>query len=254
MLYSLCKPHIFLHIYCTSCIRCTWYVATPVHRRRTRWVTRWGIRVVPSGGGGSDGLSGPCPLPCAVYMHTTVSGTRYGLSHCFLRLRSDDFSGSILTRSVFQIFYSFFPKFRFFPIGKKQEIPKFRENTEKKTKKQPSLTSTLLRLALTTPGIRWCVLHIWVCAYRIPGMSNIYRALKCVPCSRVVVLLYRSGKGGEEPDMCPRIWVTSGTEREKKMCEDNEWDERKIYIYIYLYAKALLLFVFCFCRSCADSP
>ena len=37
---------------------------------------------------------------------------------------------AILTRSVFSAFFSVFPKFRYFPTGKNQEIPKFRDNTE----------------------------------------------------------------------------------------------------------------------------
>ena len=37
------------------------------------------------------------------------------------------------------MFFSIFPKFRYFPVGKKQEIPKFPGKYRKKTKTQPSL-------------------------------------------------------------------------------------------------------------------
>ena len=43
---------------------------------------------------------------------------------------------------------------------------------------------------------------------------------------------YRSAKGVEEPVTWPRIWVMSWKEIEKKMCEDNKWDEQ-IFKYIY---------------------
>ena len=79
------------------------------------------------------------------YIHTT----------CRKSIVSDGPLGSILTKSVFQFFFSIFPKFRYFPKSifqfffqyfpeisvfsyrKKHEIPKFRENAEKKQKNSP---------------------------------------------------------------------------------------------------------------------
>ena len=43
-----------------------------------------------------------------------------------------------LNEECFSVFFSIFPKFWYFPIlGRNQEIPKFRENTEKKLKNSP---------------------------------------------------------------------------------------------------------------------
>ena len=42
-----------------------------------------------------------------------------------------------LNEKCFSVFFSIFPKFRCFPIGKNQEIPECRENTEKKLKHSP---------------------------------------------------------------------------------------------------------------------
>ena len=43
-------------------------------------------------------------------------------------------------RSVFQFSIGIFPKIRYFLIGKYQEIPKFRDNTEKINKKTALVT------------------------------------------------------------------------------------------------------------------
>ena len=37
--------------------------------------------------------------------------------------------------------------------------------------------------------------------------------------------MYRSGQGGEEPALLPRIWITT-KEGERQKGEDNKWDKK----------------------------
>ena len=50
----------------------------------------------------------------------------------------------------------------------------------------------------------------------------------------------RSGEGGEEPDMWPRIWITTRREREQKG-EDNKWDGKKKKCFEKIINKIIVL-------------
>ena len=88
----------------------------------------------------------------SIELSTSAAIDRAAVTRAYLLLRVDlneecfsvffsilSFSVFDLNEECFSVFFSIFPKIWYFPIGKNQEMPECRENTEKKTKTQPSL-------------------------------------------------------------------------------------------------------------------
>ena len=75
--------------------------------------------------------------------------------------------GSVLTRSIFSVsFFSIFPKFLYFPRGKNQEKPKFRENTDP----PPPLKTSLFKIGTLTED---CVLFRYD-VFSSPWLSHLF--------------------------------------------------------------------------------
>ena len=98
-------------------------------------------------------------------------------------LSSYDQLGSILTRAVFQVYFSIFTKFRYLSVFSYWKIPKFRENTEKHS----SLGLTLMKriFFFRKSSIKWFALRARVLHYGYIASFTRLTASVYVGCARL---------------------------------------------------------------------